>query len=173
MKKLCNCEAKGKKSCHCNKYILGLVAILIILSIWFGFNKQSKDKDIVAIENNTTKLLVTGSGNEPGWNVKVYGVDLKQTIFKTDFILDYGDSIYSGILAQTDGGNIDTNFQFRGDVNLIIDGNISTTTENVILYFEKVACIDDSGATRNYKVELNLNSEKEYKGCANLVTEVK
>ena len=173
MKKLCNCEAKGKMNCYCNKYILALVAILIILVIWLGFNKQSKDKDIVVIENGTAKLLVIGSGNEPGWNVKVYGADFTQSTFKTDFILDYGDAVYSGVLGQTDGGNVDTNFQFRGDVNLITDGNISTTTKNVILYFEKANCVDDSGATRNYKVNLNLNSEKEYKGCASLVTEVK
>ncbi len=173
MKKLCNCEAKGKMNCNCNKYILALIAILIILVIWLGFNKYSKNKDIVTTENNTTKLLVTGSGNEPGWNVKVYGVDLNGKSFKTDFILDYGDAIYSGVLGQTEGGSINTNFQFRGDVNLITDGNISTTTKNVILYFEKASCIDDSGATRNYKVDLNLNSENQYKGCANLVADAK
>ena len=173
MKKLCNCEGKGKTNCNCNKYILILAffAVLIILVIWVGFNKQNKD--IVVIENNTTKLLVTGSGNEPGWNVKVYGVDLNGKSFKTDFILDYGDAIYSGVLGQTEGGNIDTNFQFRGDVNLITDGNISTSTKNVILYFEKASCVDDSGTTRNYKVDLNLNSENQYKGCANLVADAK
>ncbi len=170
MKKLCNCEAKGKMNCYCNKYILAFIAILIILVIWLGLNKHSKDMDT---NINTTKILVIGGGNEPGWNVKVYGVNLNQKSFNTDFILDYGDSMYSGVLGQTEGGNIDTNFQFRGDVNLIMDGKISTTTKNVILYFEKADCMDDSGATRDYKVDLNLNSEKEYKGCANLVTEVK
>ena len=166
---------KCKTNCNCNKYILILAffAVLIILVIWLGFNKQAKDKEIAPTENNTTKLLVTGSGNEPGWNVKVYGVDLNGKSFKTDFILDYGDAIYSGVLGQTEGGSIDTNFQFRGDVNLITDGSVSTSTKNVILYFEKASCVDDSGTTRNYKVDLNLNSENQYKGCANLVADAK
>jgi uncharacterized membrane protein len=173
MKKICKCEAKEKKNCHCNKYIVAIIAILIILIMWLGFNKQAKDKDIAPTENNTTKLLVTGSGNEPGWNVKVYGVDLNGKSFKTDFILDYGDAKYSGILGRSADDNIGTNFQFRGDVNLVVDDKISSSTKNVILYFEKASCVDDSGATKNYKVDLNLNSEKQYKGCADLVADAK
>lgn len=170
MKKFCNCEAKGKKHCHCNKYITAIIVILIMVVAWFSISKHFKDSDN---KINTDKILVTGAGNEPGWNVKVYGADLNQKSFKTDFVLDYGDAKYSGILAETDGGNINTNFQFRGDVNLIVDDQVSSTTKNVILYFEKAACVDDSGATKNYKVDLNLNSEKEYKGCADLVVDTK
>lgn len=170
MKKICNCEAKGKKNCHCNKYITTIIIILILVVAWFGINKSYKDADN---KINTDKILVSGSGNEPGWNVKVYGADLNQKSFKTDFVLDYGDAKYSGVLGQTVGGSLDTNFQFRGDVNLMIDDKVSTTTKNVILYFEKAACIDDSGATKNYKVDLNLNSEKEYKGCADLFMDSK
>ena len=58
-------------------------------------------------------------------------------------------------------------------MNLITDGSVSTSTKNVILYFEKASCVDDSGTTRNYKVDLNLNSENQYKGCANLVADAK
>ncbi len=169
MKKICNCEAKGKKNCYCNRYIL-LAFIVIILGVWLGVNKHFNNVDD---KINTNKILVVGSGNEPGWNVKVYGLDIKQTNFRTDFILDYGDAKYSGILGRSAEGSIDTNFQFRGDVNLIVDDKMSSLTKNVILYFEKATCVDDSGATKNYIVELNLNSEKQYKGCGDLVIDIK
>ncbi|MDQ5957631.1 MAG: hypothetical protein QG614_606 [Patescibacteria group bacterium] len=155
--------------------ILVLILAALLVGAYF-INKSSSNKTDNTL-NESFKLLIKGLGNEPGWNVSVYGKNLTEESFNVDMVLDYGDTKWSGNLGKTWQENYDNEIQFRGDMLRTFDANQNATspatstasTKNVIVYFGKKTCMDDAGKTHDWSVSVNLNSEKEYKGCADMM----
>lgn len=83
------------------------------------------------------------------------------------FIADYGDSTFTGLLGRTWQENYDNEFQFRGKLTPSATSTI-VGEKDFIFYFKKDSCFDDAGNIHKYKVEINMNAEKEYKGCGDL-----
>lgn len=138
-------------------YILIVIIVLggIVLAINIHFNRVDE------INNN---IIISGNGNEPGWSIQLKGRDINAKNVFADINLDYGEKTYIGSLGKTWQENYDKEFQYRGDVTT----PDNSVTKNIIVYFEKKTCTDDAGTVRGLTVSLNLNSEKEYKGCADI-----
>jgi uncharacterized membrane protein len=123
-------------------------------------------------EVDSKNILMSGGGNEPGWNFQIRGNQLNNSPKGFDLIADYGESEWSGVVALVSQEDYSQDFQFRGDLDQI-DKNSSSTetsarTKSIIIYFESKECFDDAGNKHNFSAELNFNSEKEYKGCADI-----
>lgn len=138
-------------------YVLITIVVLggIVLAINIHFNRVDE------INNN---VIISGNGNEPGWSIQIKGRDINEKNVFVNLNLDYGEKTYIGSFSKTWQENYDKEFQYRGDV-ATLDNSV---TKNVIVYFEKKTCTDDADITHGLTVNLNLNSEKEYKGCADI-----
>jgi len=157
------------------KGISGYIWILIILLvIWGGIELFGKDKvSQNNVPDNTTVnttiatntvVNITGSGNEPGWYISISG---NADSANTSLIVDYADSTFTGTLGRTWQENYDSEFQFRGSLSPSATSTINSD-KDFIVYFKKENCIDPAGRTHEYSVDVNMHSEKEYKGCADV-----
>jgi len=138
-------------------YVLVIIAVLggIILAINIHFNN---------VDEANNNILISGNDNKPGWAFKINGPSLYRQNLFIDLNLDYGEKTYIGTISKTWQENYDKEFQYRGDVTSP-DGSLK---KNIIIYFEKKICHDDADVSHGLTVSLNLNSEKEYKGCADI-----
>lgn len=128
-------------------------------------NKNMEQLEGVRADN----LIVSGGGNEPGWSFNIKGESKDSPLATIDLSLDYGSTTWSGLVGKTWQEDYSQEFQYRGDVNLSnLEGSISSTTKNIIIFFQKEECVDAAGTAYNWSVYLSFHSEKEYKGCANL-----
>jgi uncharacterized protein YxeA len=167
------------------KKSLLIVSLLIIcFIIWYKLSGSSKLDNFLPFlltsdgwnqterKINSENILVSGGGNEPGWNFQIRGSELNNSPKWFDLIADYGESEWSGVVARTSQKDYSQNFQFRGDLSQIIKNSTSTETstitKSIIIYFESKECFDDAGNKHNFSAELNFNSEKEYTGCADI-----
>ena len=151
-------------------FVFIALAILLYLSNFFNFNLLNKtayaptktgEVKVEKIEESFISKTIKGGGNEPGWAFTLSSQ--KGGLYKLDTTLDYGDFSYEGTLSK--GALFTEDKQdYRGDVKNIKTGE----SKNVILFLERKNCTDDAGMERAGRVELSLNGEKIYKGCADL-----
>lgn len=151
--------------------ILVIIALVIICVLGYKVSVSEFSYPKTS-EVDSANILMSGGGNEPGWNFKIRGSELNNSPKGFDLIADYGESEWNGVVARTSQKDYSQNFQFRGDLNQIIKNSTgtetSTITKSIIIYFESKECFDDTGNKHNLSAELNFNSEKEYKGCADV-----
>lgn len=152
-----------------NILVVAALAIACVLGYQASLNKFSYPK---TSELDSQNILLSGGGNEPGWNFKIKGNELNGSPKRFDLIADYGESEWSGIVVRTSQKDYGQNFQFRGDLKQVAKNSTSTETfvitKSIIIYFESKGCFDDAGNKHSLSAELNFNSEKEYKGCADI-----
>lgn len=163
-------EDKNKKQ-KSKFWRIVLLLIILVLLVWY-FNSKKNNQVKAPIVNEPVKqekLIVEGKGNEPGWYIKLYGTEAYAKEVKAEIVLDYGDTSWAGQLGLTYQASYVDNFQYRGDILQIVNNQISSTSKNIIVYFEKGECYDPAGNIHNYKVNLNFNAEKSYDGCADLL----
>jgi uncharacterized membrane protein len=149
--------------------IVGVVVIFlfkITLGTTFLFSADGWNADERQI--NSPNLIARGVGNEPGWTVEVRGETFDHSLFGASLVLDYGESSWDGVLTKTWQEEYSQSFQVRGDVSRLRQGEVSEEEKNVIVFFQKKECVDDSGRARLWEVHLNFHGEKEYKGCADV-----
>jgi uncharacterized membrane protein len=115
---------------------------------------------------NQSSKLIEGGGNEPGWHFVVNGKSLEAEALQVDMDLDYGTVAWSGVLGRTWQDSYDKEFQLRGDVTQKATASTASVVKSVIVFFEKKECIDDAEKRHDWAVSVNFNSEKDYKGCA-------
>ncbi len=160
------------------KRLIILVVLLIILIGLFLIGKnKNKSNNINSPSQNTSntqvdnfdKELVTGMGNEPGWLIKINGHIPYQEEVISNMTLDYGDSLWSGALSLVKQDSYKSGFQYKGSVHEIVESKVSSTTKNIIVSLKKETCHDDADKVHNYKIELNFNGVKTYKGCADVL----
>ncbi|MEA4910715.1 hypothetical protein SDC9_07792 [bioreactor metagenome] len=160
------------------KWYWWVVIVLVVLFIIYKagvFNKylsspNTDNKNASQLEEvKADNLIVSGTGNEPGWSFQIKGDNADAPLAMINLSLDYGSTTWYGLVGKTWQEDYSNEFQYRGDVSLLnADGSISSTTKNIIIFFEKKECMDDAGRANNLAVSLDFHSEKEYKGCANL-----
>jgi uncharacterized membrane protein len=151
-------------------FVFIFLVILLYVSILFKFHPFSKTAhaptktdtaQTIKKEEVFIQKTIKGGGNEPGWAFTLSSQ--KDGLYKLDTTLDYGDFSYEGMLSK--GALFTEDKQdYRGDVKNIKTGE----SKNVILFLERKNCTDDAGMERAGRVELSLNGEKIYKGCADL-----
>lgn len=143
--------------------------LLILLILWgivelFGKDKVFQNKTL----NNANDVIsgdfvnITAIGNEPGWYLNIKG---NTSSAETILVLDYGETTFTGVLGRTWQENYDTETQYRGSLTPTATSTIKDN-KDFIIYFKKEICTDDADKAHTYKVEINMHSEKEYKGCA-------
>lgn len=149
-----------------------IVASLAIMCVLGYRVSVSEFNHLKTSEVDSANILISGGGNEPGWNFKIRGSELNNGPKGFDLIADYGESEWSGLIGRTWQESYDQNFQFRGDLKQVVkdstSAETSTITKSIIIYFESKECFDDAGNKHGFSAELNFNSEKEYKGCADI-----
>lgn len=169
-----------EKNIKKHKYIWIFIAFVLVWIIIKIFNNkiETEKKNNFTKENIITGTIATSiistntifrvdikaNGNEPGWFLSINGDTASATAL---FIADYGDSTFSGSLVRTWQENYDNEFQFRGILSPTATSTIAEQ-KDFIIYFKKEICTDDAGNTHQYSVEINMHSEKYYKGCADL-----
>lgn len=155
-----------------------LIVLIVLLIIIIGFYFFTKGKKSVNSNQNIEqqaevlqfdKVMVEGKGNEPGWIVKLNGNKLYQTTVLASMLLDYGDSTWAGTLDIVEQANYQDGFEYTGKVNQLIDNKVSQVVKNASVKVSKGECLDPKGDKHDYKVELNLNNEKTYQGCADVL----
>lgn len=152
------------------KNILLIILLLLVLVGAVLVGKRNKQRIINNnVKNEVPVQFLIGGGNEPGWAVSLVGFPSNKTEVNANLVLDYADTAWTGLVGRTWQKSYDKDFQYRGDLKQVINGNqLSSTTKNIILYFKKEECHDDADKVHGYKVELDFNSEKTYTGCADL-----
>lgn len=157
---------ENEKKKGVNKYVWVLIILLIL---WGAIELFGKDEVVPNnIENNTNStttsevINIDAGGNEPGWHLLMKGDPNAADTFLT---VDYGESTFTGTLGRTWQENYDTEFQFRGSLLSSATSTINGQ-KDFIIYFKKEVCIDDIGFPHEYTAEVNIHSERQYKGCA-------
>ena len=159
---------ENKKSSGMGKYIWVLIILLILWGAIELFGKDKSTSDNLVENNNastTSELVnVVARGNEPGWYISIQGDSQSANTLLT---VDYGESSFTGTLGRSFQESYEDEFQFRGFLN---PSPTSTITEqkDFIVYFKKEVCTDDAGNSHEYSADINMHSEKDYKGCADL-----
>lgn len=158
---------ENEKKSSINKYLWIVIILIILWGIIEIFNLNKKEeKSIINTNNNTAStselINISASGNEPGWYLKING---DTSSANTLLVVDYGEATFTGILGRTWQENYESETQYRG---FLTPSATSTIKEekDFIIYFKKEICTDDADKAHTYKVEINMHSEKEYKGCA-------
>lgn len=164
---------ENKKSNRLWRIILLLIILVLAILVYY-FNFKDSQLRVInpPVVNQVVKqerLVVSGSGNEPGWYIKLYGREVYEKTAKTDLVLDYGDTSWAGSLALTYQASYVDNFQYLGNLQQIINNELSSSTKKVTVSFKKEVCLDPAGKEHSYKVILNFNAEKFYDGCADLL----
>ncbi len=157
---------ENQKKGGINKYIWILIILLILWGAIELFGKNKPVENIINDNNmsNIVAVNIVARGNEPGWYLSISGnSDSANTLLN----VDYGESTFTGTLGRTWQENYDTETQFRGILSPTATSTI-TEQKDFIIYFKKESCMDDAGNNHEYSAEINMHSEKDYKGCADL-----